>query len=126
MTRVRASAMLTISIAYVPSVDRHVIVITVPLDVAIPKGVIVQTDSYTSPAMHYRMCTARWLFCADRWTTARSRRWPSPALMAKINIVGDDGKSLQPEIPQGFAGAHDDMVSDAKTRAKPVQAPAKP
>jgi invasion protein IalB len=46
---------LSISIAYVPSMDRHVIQVTVPLDVAIQNGLVMQSDSYTSPALKYRM-----------------------------------------------------------------------
>ena len=32
-------------------------IVTVPLEVSLPKGVVIQTDSYTSPTLKYRMCT---------------------------------------------------------------------
>src|ERR1051325_7785928 len=37
---------LSLSLAYVPSLDRHALQVTVPLDIAIQKGVVIQTDSY--------------------------------------------------------------------------------
>src|SRR5688572_32485423 len=47
---------LTFSLAFVPSMNRHILQITVPLDVALQKGLTIQTDGYTSPVMKYRMC----------------------------------------------------------------------
>ncbi len=47
---------LSLSIAYVPSQDRHAIQIALPLGVAISRGVIISSDTYTSPVMHYRRC----------------------------------------------------------------------
>ena len=48
---------VAISIAYSPSMDRNLVVITVPLGVSIPKGLTFQTDNYTSPLLHYRVCS---------------------------------------------------------------------
>ena len=50
---------------------------------------------------------------------------------AKINIVADNGKSYALNFSlKGFAAAHDDMVSQARAKAKAVEktpaAPAKP
>jgi len=47
---------LSLSIAYVPSQDKHAIQIALPLGVAISRGVIISSDTYTSPVMHYRRC----------------------------------------------------------------------
>src|SRR4051812_11623690 len=47
---------LALSLAYVPSLDRHAIQIVVPLEVAIQKGVTIKTDSFTSPTLKYRRC----------------------------------------------------------------------
>src|ERR1700749_4364009 len=47
---------LSLSIAYVPSMDRHALQVTVPLDVALQKGLTIQTDSYQSPILKYRRC----------------------------------------------------------------------
>ena len=117
---------VTVSIAYAPGMDRHLVVITVPLGVSIPKGLTIQADSYTSPLMHYRMCTRDGCFvqAADNsLVEALAKSGPD----AKLNVAGDDGKTYSlPVSLKGFAAAHDEMVSDAKARAKPAQSPAKP
>ncbi|HEX4027521.1 MAG TPA: invasion associated locus B family protein [Rhizomicrobium sp.] len=118
--------MAAVSIAYAPNLDRHLVVIIVPLGVSIPKGLTVQTDSYTSPLMHYRMCSREGCFVqmADNsLVEALAKSGPD----AKLNVAGDDGKVVSlPLSLKGFSGAHDEMVSDAKARAKPAPAPAKP
>ena len=47
---------MSLSIAYMPAGDRHVIQIAVPLGVLISKGLVIESDRYTSPALHYRRC----------------------------------------------------------------------
>src|SRR6185503_9147576 len=47
---------LSISIAFVPSLDRHALQVSVPLDISIPKGLTLKSDSYTSPVLKYRRC----------------------------------------------------------------------
>src|SRR5579872_2139281 len=47
---------LGVSIAYSPSNDRHLMQIAVPLGISIPKGLTIQTDSFTSKALPYRRC----------------------------------------------------------------------
>src|SRR5476651_2693843 len=39
---------LSMSVAYVPSLDRHALQITVPLEIAIPKGLTISAEGYTS------------------------------------------------------------------------------
>jgi invasion protein IalB len=117
---------VTVSIAYSPSAGRNLVVMTVPLGVSIPRGLVIQTDSYTSPVMHYRLCSREGCFVqvADNGLVeSLAKSGPD----AKLNIVGDDGKSYSlPLSLKGFAAAHDEMVSDTKARAKPAAAPAKP
>src|SRR5882757_546722 len=45
---------LALSLAYVPVADRTLMQITVPLDVALQKGVTIQAEGYTSPVLKYR------------------------------------------------------------------------
>jgi len=41
---------------------------------------------------------------------------------AKINIVGDNGKTYAIKFSlKGFSAAHDDMVSQARAKAKPAR-----
>jgi invasion protein IalB len=122
---------LLISIAYVPSMDRHLLQLTVPLDIAIQKGVVIQTDSYKSPALHYRRCDRNGCYvemAADNnMIGALAKSGPA----GKINIVADNGKSFGLNFSlKGFSEAHDDMVAKARAKAKPVEKqadqPAKP
>lgn len=111
---------LTLSIAYVPSADRHLLMVTVPLDVAIPKGVTIQTDSYKSPVLKYRMCSREGCFvqmAADNAMIESLAR--SSGENGKVNIVADNGKNYGLQFfLKGFAAAHDDMVAQARAKAK--------
>lgn len=113
---------LSISIAYDPGLDRHLLQITVPLEISIQKGMTVQTDSYTSPTMKYRMCTRDGCFVqllADNvLIEALTKSGPD----AKLNIVADNGKSYGLKFSlKGFSAAHDDMVTQARAKAKPAK-----
>jgi len=114
---------LSISVAYVPGLDRYALQISVPLDIAIPKGVTIQTDSYTSPAMRYRRCDRNGCYVemgADK-NLIESIVRSSPDGKGKVNIVADNGRSVGiPFSLKGLAAAHDDMVSKAKAKAKPI------
>lgn len=110
------------SLAFVPSMDRHILQITVPLDIAIQKGVTLQTDGYTSPVLKYRLCNREGCFvqlAPDNAMIEALARATGPN--AKINIVADSGKSFSlPLSLKGFSAAHDDMVAQARVKAKPV------
>jgi invasion protein IalB len=117
-----------VSIAYSPAADRHLAVIILPLGVSIPKGVVIQTDAYTSPALKYRMCSRDGCFVQTVIENPVIESIAKSGPQAKINIAGDDGKAYTlPLSLNGFAGAHDEMVSQARSRAtKPAAPPAKP
>ena len=115
---------LTFSLAFVPSMNRHILQITVPLDVAIQKGVTLQAGDYKSPLMKYRMCNREGCFvqiAPDNAVIEALARATVPN--AGVNIVADGGKAFSlPVSLKGFAAAHDDMV--AQNRAKAKSAPA--
>jgi invasion protein IalB len=119
----RNQRILSISIAYVPSMDRYALQVTVPLGVSIPKGLSFQTDSYTSPSLRYRRCDRDGCYVetgVDK-TLIEGIARSSPDGKARVNITGDSGKSVGVAFfLKGFAAAHDDMVSQAKAKAKPV------
>jgi invasion protein IalB len=125
---------LSISIAYVPSMDKHAIQISVPLDISIQKGVTLQTDSYTSPVLKYRRCDRNGCYIEMAVDNAMVESLAKSGADGKVNIAADNGKSYTLKFSlKGFAQAHDDMVAQAKAKAKPVQqsaatpgAPAKP
>ena len=119
----RNQRILSISIAYVPSMDRYALQVTVPLGVSIPKGLSLQTDSYTSPTLRYRRCDRDGCYVetgVDKGLIEGIAK-SSPDAKAKVNVTGDNGKSVGVTFfLKGFAAAHDDMVSEAKAKAKPV------
>jgi len=119
---------LSLSISYVPSMDKHAMIVTVPLDVSIPKGLVLQTDSYTSPPLKYRTCTRDGCFVQTEVGNDMVASVAKSAGDGKVNVVGDDGKAYSFKFSlKGFAQAHDEMVSEAKAKAtKPAPAGAAP
>ena len=116
---------LSLSIAYVPSLDRHALQITVPLEVAIPKGLVIQTDSYKSPVLKYRRCDRNGCYVEQAVDNALVEGLAKSGPAGKVNIVADGGKSFSLNFSlKGFAAAHDDMVAQARTKAKAVEKPA--
>src|SRR5260221_683778 len=108
---------LSMSLAYVPSMDRHLLQITVPLDIAIQKGVTIQTDSYTSPVLKYRMCSRDGCFVQTAPDNAMIGALAKSGPDAKVNIVADNGKVYGIKISlKGFSAAHDEMVSQARVK----------
>ena len=110
---------LSISISYVPSMDRHAVIVSVPLDVSLAKGVVIQTDSYTSPVLKYRMCTRDGCYVQTAVDNDLVAAVAKSTGDAKVNVVGDaDGKTYSIKFSlKGFAQAHDDMVAQAKAKA---------
>jgi invasion protein IalB len=122
---------LALSLAYIPHLDRHAIQVVVPLGVAIQKGVVIHTASFTSPAMAYRRCDRNGCYVemlVDNSTVDQIGRGGDGAM---VKITADDGKSYDLKISlNGFSAAHDAMAEQAKQKAKtppaqPAAAPAK-
>ena len=117
---------LSISLAYVPSIDRHAIQIMVPLEIAIQKGVTLKTDTFTSPVLKFRRCDRNGCYVetpVDNSFVESIGR--STGEGGKINIVADDGKSYALNFfLKGFTAAHDDMVAQARAKAKAISKPA--
>ncbi len=123
---------LSVSIAYVPSMDKHAIQLSVPLDISIPKGVVMQTDAYTSPVLKYRRCDRSGCYVEMAVDNGLVEGLAKSGAQGKVNIAADNGKNYTLNFSlKGFSQAHDDMVAQARTKAKPVEqsaaaAPAKP
>jgi invasion protein IalB len=123
---------LSISIAYVPSMDKHAIQISVPLDISIPKGVTLQTDTYTSPVLKYRRCDRNGCYIEMAVDNGLVEGLAKSGAQGKVNIAADNGKNYTLNFSlKGFSQAHDDMVAQARAKAKPVEqsagaTPAKP
>jgi invasion protein IalB len=116
---------LSLSIAYVPSLNRHALQVTVPLDIAIQKGLVLQTDSYKSPVLKYRRCDRNGCYVEQAVDNALVEGLAKSGPAGKVNIVADSGKAFSLNFSlKGFAAAHDDMVAQARTKAKAVEKPA--
>lgn len=116
---------LSLSIAYIPSLDRHAIMVTVPLEIAIQKGLVIQTDSFASPALHYRRCDRMGCYVETAIDNGAIESMAKSGPDAYIKIVADNGKPYNIKFSlKGFAAAHDQMVTDAKAKAKPIEKPA--
>jgi len=112
---------LSLSLAYVPSLDRHAIQITVPLEVSLAKGLTINTDSYNSPVMHYRRCDRNGCYVEMAVDNAMVESLAKSGPQGKLTITADNGKTYGLAISfKGFAAAHDEMVSQARAKAKPV------
>jgi invasion protein IalB len=115
---------LSVSVAYVPSLDRHALQVSVPLEIAIPKGLTITADGYSSPVMKYRRCDRNGCYVEMAVDNAMIEALGKSGDTAKINIVADNGKKYALNLSlKGFAAAHDDMVTQARAKAKPVAKP---
>jgi invasion protein IalB len=115
---------LSLSLAYVPGIDRHAIQISVPLDIAIQRGIIVQTDSYTSPVLKYRRCDRNGCYVEMPVDNTLVDGLNKSGPEGKINLVADNGKPYGIKFSlKGFSAAHDDMVSQTRAKAKSVAKP---
>jgi invasion protein IalB len=110
---------MSVSIAYVPTGDRHVIQVAVPLGVMIQKGVVVSTDSYSSPMLHYRRCDrggcyVELLMQPDMVSALEAASGP-----ARVRIYAEGGKAF--DIPfslKGFSDAHGAMTDAARKKSQ--------
>ncbi len=114
---------MSLSLAYMPAGDRHVIQIAVPLGVSIPSGLIIESDTYMSPALHYRRCDRAGCYVEMIFDNAAVTSLANATGPAKIKIVADGGKVF--EIPfslKGYSDAHGAMVDLARKKTtKPAQ-----
>jgi invasion protein IalB len=119
---------LSVSIAYVPARDQHVIQIAVPLGVAIARGAIIKTDAYGSPALPFRRCDQQGCYVEMLLNSQQVADLSKSGPEATVNIVADDGKPYGLRFSlNGFASAHDTMSGLAKQKAVvPGAAPAAP
>jgi invasion protein IalB len=108
---------LSVSIAYLPTTDKHVIQIAVPLLVSIQKGLVLSTDTYTSPVLHYRRCDRAGCYVEMLIENDTITAMGSANGQAKIRIVAEGGKTF--DIPfslNGFSDSHGAMQDLARKK----------
>jgi invasion protein IalB len=118
---------MSLSIAYLPTGDKHVIQVAVPLGILIPKGLVIESDTFTSPLLHYRRCDRGGCYVEMVIDNGAVNALATATGPAKVKIVAEGGKVF--EIPfslNGYGDAHGAMVDLArkKTSGKPAEAPA--
>lgn len=125
---------VSLSIAYLPSGDKHVIQVAVPLGVLIPKGLVIESDTFTSAMLRYRRCDRAGCYVEMLFDNGAVNALATATSPAKIKIVADNGKVF--EIPfslNGYSDAHGAMVDLARKKVAerppattPPAAPAQP
>jgi invasion protein IalB len=122
---------MSVSIAYIPSTDKHVIQIAVPLGVLIQKGVVLTSDKYTSPMLNYRRCDRGGCYVEMLFDNTAVDQLAGSTGPARIKIVAFGGKEF--DIPfslNGFSDAHGTMTDLARKKvsssAPAPEAPAAP
>ncbi|HEU0162185.1 MAG TPA: invasion associated locus B family protein [Rhizomicrobium sp.] len=120
---------LSVSIAFVPSLNRHGIQIAVPLETSIAKGVVIQTSSYKSPVLKYSRCDRSGCFVEMPVDNDAIASLAKSSKEAKVIVVADStNKPVELRFSlNGFAGAQSQMAEQARAKAtKPAAAPAAP
>ena len=113
---------LSLSLAFVPSMNRHAIQLSVPLDISIPKGLVIQTGTYTSPVLKYRRCDRSGCYVEMAIDNGLVEALAKSGDKGVVKIFADNGKGYSLNFSlKGFSAAHDDMVAKARAKAKPVQ-----
>ena len=110
---------LSLSLAYIPKMDRHALMIAVPLGISIPSGVVIQTDNFTSAPLHYRRCDRQGCYVEMLVDNASVDSLTKSGPNGRIKVVADGGKTFELRFSlNGFAAAHDSMAALAKEKAK--------
>ena len=117
---------LSISIAYLPQGDKHVMQIAVPLGVLIQKGLVIIQDGQALPAIRYRRCDRGGCYVEMLVDNQMINALGASTGPAKIRIVAEGGKAF--DIPfslNGFNDAHGAMTDLARKKInKPADATA--
>lgn len=129
--------LMSFSIAYIPSQDRHAIQIALPLGVALAKGVTISSDTYNSPPMRYRRCDRLGCYVEGIIDNASIDALARSQSGAKVKFSAYGGQTFDvPFSLNGFAEAHNTMTDLSKSHVsmggqgnapkKPAATPATP
>lgn len=117
---------LSVSIAYIPSTDKHVIQVAVPLGVVIQKGLLLTSDKYTSPVLNYRRCDRGGCYIEMLIDNAAVDSLAASTGPAMVKFVYGDKPFDIPFSLKGFSDAHGAMTDLARKKAASASAPAAP
>jgi len=110
--------MLSMRIADVPSKDRHVMIIGVPLGVSFAKGIVVTTDGGATAPLLFQRCDREGCYVQTMLDdNSMDSLAKSTAANTAIKFAGYNGKAFSLPFPlNGFAEARDTMDQLAKGR----------
>ncbi|MBV9540007.1 MAG: invasion associated locus B family protein [Alphaproteobacteria bacterium] len=117
---------MSVSIAFMPNGNKHVIQIGVPLGVAIQKGLTIESDTYTSPQLHYRRCDRGGCYVEMLLPDDALSGLSSATSPARVKVFAE-GKPF--EIPfslNGFNDAHGAMQDLARKKTQTASAATPP
>jgi invasion protein IalB len=118
-TKENRQRVVSVSIAFIPSLDRHAIQVAVPLEVSLPKGLVIQTDAFTSKPLPFRRCDRMGCYVEMPIDNAAIANLSKSGPNGKIKVVADNGKSVELNLSlKGFSAAHDSMAEQARAKAK--------
>ena len=118
---------VTVSIAFMPSASRYIMVISVPLGVLIEKGAIIETSGFTTEAMQIRRCDRGGCYVEAVAPAALIDGFRKANPQGKIKLTGDDDKPYEfPLSFNGFSEAADYMIEQNRAKAKAPAAAAAP
>jgi len=123
--------LVTFSIAFLPADNRYVMVIGVPLGVDLAKGVVITTNTFSTPTMPFRRCDRGGCYVEAAVDKPLIDAFMGSSGEAKLRVSAD-GEEKPRELPlsfNGFTAAHNDMVAQNRAKAKPgaaAPAPAAP
>ena len=110
---------VTMSLAYVPSADRYIMVISVPLGVLIGKGAEIQTSTFSTGSMPIRRCDRGGCYVEVGVAKGLVEGLSKTSGEGKIKMVGDDDKPYEfPLQFSGFGDAHVYMVEQNRAKAR--------
>jgi invasion protein IalB len=110
---------VTLSIAFIPSANRHIMVISVPLGVLIEKGAVIETSAFNTQTIPLRRCDRGGCYIEAEAPQSLIDGFKKASAQGKIKVVGDDDKPYEFPISfNGFAAAHDYMVEQNRAKAR--------
>jgi invasion protein IalB len=118
---------VSVSVVYVPSQDRHLMQLIVPLGVDFAKGAKLVGGTFTSEMIPYHHCDRVGCYFGVGNANAIVDAMRTQGSL-KVRVAQYRGKSADLDVPlKGFNEAHAMMVEQAKQKAgKPAAAPEAP
>lgn len=108
---------LGVLLVYVPARNASVMQVAVPLGVALQNGLVLASDTYTSPVLHFSRCDMQGCYVQTA-LDPDSMNALSRATKVQMQVVLVDGKRLDlPLSMDGFGAAHSALVDQAKAKA---------